>query len=175
MPSSNSMIANSAAKPERPDSARQSRQSLRRYRRYALRRGRSCRPECQNGEERWRRRPGRRCLHPSRLRIEPTNSGELLCRSEPRLDDRALHHRDRPVEHLQRHRIRMAVLAAVRDGEASGIGEAIGRAVHDFRDLRERSDRPSSHTGRFQQLDKVFRSAVCGGGVLGRSTRAGRG
>ena len=67
---------------------------------------------------------------------------------------------DRLVVDLERNREGMAVLAAMGQREARGIAEAVGRAVHDLGDHRERADRARADAGREQQIGEVDRAAL---------------
>ena len=49
----------------------------------------------------------------------------------------------------------MPVLAAMRKREASGIGEPVGRAVHDFGHHRQRAHRAGADSGNEKQLGEV--------------------
>ena len=53
----------------------------------------------------------------------------------------------------------MPVLAAMGEREARGIAEAIGRAVHDLGDHRQRAHGARADAGRQQQFRKIDRSA----------------
>ena len=48
----------------------------------------------------------------------------------------------------------MPVLAAMREREASGIGETVGGAVHDFRHHRQRTHRTGAYARNQKQLGK---------------------
>ena len=97
-------------------------------------------------------------VDPARLIVEPPERREPVAFAQLRAIDGALEHRDGLVVDLQRHRERMAVLAAVREREARRVGEAAGRAVHDLGHQREREQRPRAHAGHQHQLGEVVRA-----------------
>lgn len=69
--------------------------------------------------------------------VEPLHAVELVRAPHPGLIETATEHGDRLVVGLQRHRKRVAVLAAVREREARRIGEPRRRAVNDLGNERE--------------------------------------
>src|SRR5688500_2547308 len=75
------------------------------------------------------RRSRRLALEHARLRIEAADRLQLLLAAELRVAHRGLEHADGLVEHARGHGEGVAILAAVRQREARGIGEAAGRAV----------------------------------------------
>ena len=105
-------------------------------------------------------------LEPAGLFVEAPQRAELLVASELRLRDRRLPHLDGFVQHLERHRERMPVLAAVSQREAAGIAEPARGAVHHFGHHRQRADGPCTHAGREQEFGKIRGSAVGRGGQI---------
>ena len=70
--------------------------------------------------------------------IETAEAFDLFCVAEAGGVKRAPQDSEGFVVGGKRDGERMSVFAAVSEGEASGIGEAAGRAVHDFGDESER-------------------------------------
>ena len=65
---------------------------------------------------------------------------------------------------LSRHRIGVAVLAAMREREARRIGEAVRRAVHHLGDQRQRMHRARADARHQQQVGEVGRAGIGRGG-----------
>src|SRR5947209_7667996 len=95
-----------------------------------------------------------------RLIVEPLERIELFALAELRFAHRRFEHTDRLVINLQRHRKRMAVLAAMRQRKTRWVGEAAGRAVHHLGDHRERAHRARADAGRQQELGEILRPAI---------------
>ena len=74
--------------------------------------------------------------------LEPLHPVDFFGVANLRGIEATAQHVDRFVVGLERHREGVPILAAVREGEARRIGEARRRAVNDFRDQRQRLQRP---------------------------------
>ena len=94
--------------------------------------------------------------------VEPLDRGEPFVVSELRLLHRCLQHLDRLVIDFDRHREWMPVLAAMGEREASGIGETVGRAVHDLGHHRQRAHRAGADARNEKQLGEVGRPPIRG-------------
>ena len=64
-------------------------------------------------------------------------------------------------QNLQLHRIRVAVLTAMREREARRIAEAVGRSMRDFRDHGQGANRPRADAGDEQEFREIG-WAACG-------------
>ena len=84
---------------------------------------------------------GRPLFDRAREPVQPLHAVQLLGVTDPRGIERAAQDRNGLVVG-ERHRKRMAVLAAVRERKSRQIVEARRRAVHDFGDQRQRLQRP---------------------------------
>lgn len=87
--------------------------------------------------------------------IKAAEAFDLLGMAKARGVKRAAKDGKRFVVGLERHREWVAVLAAVREGETRGVGEAAGCAVHDFRNERERLQRARTEAFDEQQRGEV--------------------
>ena len=103
-------------------------------------------------------------LDASGERIEPAQAVELVGAADLGRVERAAQHADRLVVDVQRHRERMPVLAAVREGEAGRVVEAGRRAVHDLGNQRQRLQRPRPELFDQQQRGEVAQVALVGQG-----------
>jgi hypothetical protein len=99
-------------------------------------------------------------------------AAKLFALAEFGLVDRLLHHRDGAIIDLDRHRIRMPILAAMREREARRIAEAAGRAMDHLGHHRERAHGARADAGRQQQFGEILRPAIGGGGE--RAVQAAR-
>ena len=90
------------------------------------------------GDVRFGATPG---FNRARERIEPLEATELVGVTQLRRIERTPQHGDRFIVDLERDGEGVTVLAAMRECEARGIVESGRRAVHDFRDERERLQR----------------------------------
>ena len=98
----------------------------------------------------------------TRERIQPCEALELIGVPQPRRIEGASQHGDRLVVHLQRHRERVVVLAAVREREPRRVGKPGRRAVHDLGDERQRLQRARSQLLEQRQRREVAQVAfVC--------------
>ena len=97
------------------------------------------------------------------LGIESSECPEFLLASEFRTLDRRFQDPNRLIIDLERHRVGMAVLAAVREREAGGVFKAIGRSVYDFGHHRKRAHGACADPGRQQQI-RIINRAKLGGG-----------
>ena len=93
-------------------------------------------------------------------RVEPARAIELVCTARALAASSARRStRDRLVVDLQRHREWVAVLAAVREGEARRVVESCRRAVHDFGDQRQRLQRARAQLFEQQERGEVAQIA----------------
>ena len=99
-------------------------------------------------------------LQHARLVVEPLDRGKLLVAAELRAVDRRLQHPDGLVIDADRHRERMPVLAAMREGEARRVAEAARRAVHDLRHHGQRPHGARADARHQQQFGEIGRAAV---------------
>jgi hypothetical protein len=116
------------------------------------------------GDERVDRRPFANAFELAGLVVQPFDGRQLLLASQLGLAHGRLQHGDSLVVDAQRDREGVAVLAAVREGEASGVAEAAGRAVHHLGDHGQRAHGALAHAGHEQQRAEVRRPAIGGGG-----------
>src|SRR5215831_6283720 len=100
-------------------------------------------------------------LEPSSLVVKPFQRAELLRLPQFCFPDRRFQHLDGLVVHAERHRKRMPVLAAVGDGEACRVGEAVRRTVYHLSYHGQRLHGPRSHAGNEEEFRKVPRAAIC--------------
>src|SRR5215831_6032553 len=87
-------------------------------------------------------------LERARLSIEAAQGTELLVAAESGALDRRFEHADGLVIDLERHRERLAVLAAMRKREPRRVTETIRRAVHHLGHHGERPHRARADAGR---------------------------
>ena len=92
--------------------------------------------------------------------VEPGHAVELVGVSHLGRVEGLPEHRDGLVVDLQRHRERMAVLAAVREREAGRIVEARRRAVHHLGDERQRLQRARTELLEQQERGEVAQLAL---------------
>ena len=124
------------------------------------------------GDEHVERRAGGGALQKPRLIVEALKSVQLFGLAKLGVLHRGFQDADGLVIDLDRHRVGMAVLAAMRQREARRILEAVGRAVHDLGHHGQRLHRAGADAGRQQQLGKVDGPALGGGGE--RAVQAAR-
>src|SRR3954468_6761198 len=92
------------------------------------------------GDESLERRAARDLLELACLIVQPLERAKLLLATELSLLHGGFHDTDRFVIDLDRHRKRVAVLAAVRQREARRIAKPAGCAMHDLGHHRQRLD-----------------------------------
>ena len=109
------------------------------------------------GDESFEGRPAHLAFQAVRLHIQPADRVQLLVIAKLRGRDCRFEHADRLVEDARRHRIRMAVLAAMREREARRIDEAAGRAVHDLGHQGKSLNSARAHARREQQILEIGR------------------
>jgi hypothetical protein len=94
------------------------------------------------------------------LIVQPPDRCKFLLTAEPGVPDCRSHHPDRLVIDLQRHREGMPVLAAMREGEARWIGEAVWRTMNHLGDRRQGPHRPRADTRHQQQFSEILRATI---------------
>src|SRR3569623_3098196 len=109
-------------------------------------------------DDRIERRTGRGHFQSPRLLVEALDRPEFFVASELRFAHRRLQDRDRLAIDLQGHRIRMAILSAMREREPRWITEPARRAVHDLCDHGERLYCARADPWRGTQIGKILRA-----------------
>ena len=99
-------------------------------------------------------------LQAARVRIESPQRIELLRQAQSRLTHRPREHTQSLVVHLQRHRERKPILAAMRERKACRVREAGRGAVDDLGDERKRGNRARTNTWSEKHLGEILRPAI---------------
>src|SRR4029078_12942308 len=99
-------------------------------------------------------------LKPTRLVVEAFQGLHLLMSSELGFLYGRLHHADGFIVDFEGNRVRVTILSAVRQREAGGILEAIGRSVHHFADHGEGSDPARADARRQQKIREADRTTL---------------
>lgn len=100
------------------------------------------------------------------LLVQPPQGPKLFIPAELRLLHGRLQHLDGLVIDLDGYRKRTAVLSAMSNREASRVGDPVRRAIDGLGHQREGLHGPSTNAWRQQQIGKILRSAVSGGGEI---------